>query len=67
MDLEISDRLKPILASTVAFIENEIMPLDQEFLDEVNVGDRWEHTDRQKEILSTLKEKERLSPLVEKG
>jgi len=63
MDLEISDRLKPILASAVAFIENEIMPLDQEFLDEVNVGDRWEHTDRQKEILSTLKEKARAKNL----
>ena len=63
MDLEVSERLKPVLAEAIAFIENEIMPLDQEFLDEVNVGDRWQHTDRQKEILSTLKEKARAKNL----
>ncbi|MDG2035820.1 MAG: acyl-CoA dehydrogenase family protein, partial [Pseudomonadales bacterium] len=63
MDLEVSERLKPVLAEAIAFIENEIMPLDQEFLDEVNAGDRWQHTDRQKEILSTLKEKARAKNL----
>jgi len=35
----------------------EIAPLEKEYLDEINVGDRWQFTDRQIEIMEGLKNK----------
>jgi acyl-CoA dehydrogenase len=35
----------------------EIAPLEKEYLDEINVGDRWQFTDRQIEIMEGLKDK----------
>ena len=55
MSFEISQRLKPILASVIDFVETEVKPLDDEFLAEVNVGDRWQFTTRQTDILESLK------------
>ncbi|TDG12677.1 acyl-CoA dehydrogenase [Seongchinamella unica] len=59
MDLGISDRVAPLLAEVKEFIENEVLPLEHEFFEEVAVGDRWELTQRQLEILDGLKEKSR--------
>ena len=42
-----------------SFIDNEILPLEREYFDEVDKGDRWQYTERQTEILETLKEKAR--------
>ncbi|MEO0327424.1 MAG: acyl-CoA dehydrogenase family protein [Pseudomonadota bacterium] len=56
MDLGMTERLKPIHAQVVQMITEEILPLDEEYLAEVDVGDRWQHTPRQKEILEGLKE-----------
>lgn len=55
MALGISDRLRPILDAVQTMIETEIAPLDAEFLAEVEIGDRWQFTPRQTEILETLK------------
>ena len=59
MNLGITERLKPILAEVAAMVRDEIEPLDEEFLAEVNVGDRWQFTPRQTEILEGLKAKAR--------
>ncbi|MEM8683951.1 MAG: acyl-CoA dehydrogenase family protein [Pseudomonadota bacterium] len=55
MDLGITDRVKPIYESVRRFIEDKVQPVDEEFLAEVAVGDRWTLTDRQNEILNDLK------------
>ncbi len=57
MDLGISERVTPILAQVGEFIDQEIIPLEQEYHDEINTGDRWQFTERQTEILESLKAK----------
>jgi acyl-CoA dehydrogenase len=59
MSLGMSARLAPIHARLTAMIREEIAPLDDEFLAEVSVGDRWSYTARQTEILEGLKAKAR--------
>ncbi len=63
MNLGITDRLQPILDKVKAMVQDEIAPLDDEFLAEVNVGDRWQYTPRQTEILEGLKAKARAAGL----
>ena len=55
MDLGVSDRLRPLLEAVKTFVEDRVLPVDHEFLAEVDVGDRWTLTARQKEILESLK------------
>ena len=55
MALGMSDRLTPIHGAVRDMIRNEIAPLDTEFLAQVEVGDRWQFTPRQSEILENLK------------
>ena len=57
MDLGISDKVKPILAEVKQFIDTEILPLEREYYAEVDKGDRWTYTERQTEILESLKTK----------
>ena len=57
MDLGLTDKLKPIHEKVAAMIKDEVQPLDDEFLAEVEVGERWEYTARQTEILESLKAK----------
>ena len=57
MDLGMSEHLKPIHEKVARMIEEEILPLDDEFLAEVEKGNRWEYTPRQTEILEGLKTK----------
>ena len=59
MDLGISDRVAPLLAEVKDFIDNEVLPIEHEFFKEIDVGDRWSFTERQTEIMSTIKEKSR--------
>ncbi len=59
MDLGISKNVAPLLEEVRKFIANEVVPLEGEFLAEINVGDRWQLTDRQTEIMEGLKEKAR--------
>ncbi len=55
MNLGISDKVQPLLDAVKTFIDERVLPVDEEFLAEVAKGDRWTLTDRQKEILDTLK------------
>ena len=57
MDLGMSERLKPIHAAVIKMINDEIAPLDAEFLAEVENGPRWQFSGRQSEILNGLKAK----------
>lgn len=57
MDLGISDNVRPLLEEVKNFIDNEIMPLEGEFLADIDVGDRWQYTGRQTEIREGLKAK----------
>lgn len=60
MDLGISDKVKPLLAKITQMMQEEIMPLDEEFHAEVGKGpDRFTLTARQQEILDTLQAKAR--------
>jgi acyl-CoA dehydrogenase len=59
MDLGMTERLKPIHEQVARMIRDEIKPLDEEFLAEVEKGDRWTYTARQTEILEGLKAKAR--------
>lgn len=58
MDLGLTERVKPLVAQVRRMIETDIAPLDAEFHAEVGKhpsGDRFQHTDRQLEILNGLK------------
>ena len=55
MDLGVSDRVRPILKAVRSFIDERVLPVDEEFLAEVGNGDRWSLSDRQNEILNDLK------------
>jgi acyl-CoA dehydrogenase len=59
MNLGVSERLEPILDAVKAFIKDRVVPVDEEFLEEVSIGDRWTLTDRQTEILEGLKDEAR--------
>ncbi len=63
MNLGQTDRIKPILEKVAAMIRDEIAPLEDEFLAEVDVGDRWQYTARQGEILEGLKAKAKAAGL----
>jgi len=63
MNLGKTDRLKPILEKVTAMVRDEIAPMDDEFLAEVDKGDRWQYTPRQTEILEGLKTKARSAGL----
>ena len=59
MNLGMSDRVRPLVEEVREFIESEVKPVDREFFDEVDKGDRWKLTPRQYEILDSLKLKAR--------
>ncbi|NOX72289.1 MAG: acyl-CoA dehydrogenase [Alphaproteobacteria bacterium] len=44
-------------------VQEDILPLEEEFLAEVSVGDRWQYTRRQTEILEGLKDKAKAAGL----
>lgn len=55
MNLGVTERLRPLLDAVRTFIDERVLPVDEEFLAEVNKGDRWSLTGRQAEILEGLK------------
>ena len=63
MDLGVSDKLQPLLAQVRAFVAEEIEPLEAEYMAEIGVGDRWQFTPRQTEIMETLKGKAKAAGL----
>ena len=54
MDLGISERVAPLLERVRDFIDDEIRPVEGEYLAEIDVGDRWALTDRQTQIMGDL-------------
>lgn len=62
MDLGVSERVRPLIDAVRKMVSEEIEPLDAEYHNEVGRafgGDRFALTERQVEILSTLKAKAR--------
>ncbi|MDP5052824.1 MAG: acyl-CoA dehydrogenase family protein [Congregibacter sp.] len=59
MDLGVSEKVAPLLAQVTAFIDNEVVPVEAEYAKEIATGDRWQFTERQTEIIETLKTKAR--------
>ncbi len=59
MNFSLSDRAKDLLDSVKTMITDEIVPLDEEFLEEVPKVDRWTFTKRQLSILGDLKDQAR--------
>ncbi len=55
MDLDISEELKDVREKIRAFVYEKVTPVEQEYMEEIGVGDRWSHTPRQDEILNNLK------------
>ena len=63
MDLGISDRVAPLLEKVRQFIADHIIPVEPEFIAEIESGDPFELTDRQLAILSGLKDRARSAGL----
>ena len=63
MDLGVSQNVKPLLEAVRNFIAEEISAVEEEYIHEIGVGDRWQFTDRQTEIMETLKEKSKAKGL----
>lgn len=59
MDLGMGQKAREIRDAVAAMVRDEIAPLDAEYFAEVEIGDRWEHTPRQLEILEGLKDSAR--------
>jgi acyl-CoA dehydrogenase len=60
MDLGMTERVRPLVEAVRRMVRDEIAPLDAEYHAEVGrhpSGDRFAMTDRQMEILKSLKEK----------
>ena len=55
MDLGVSERVAPLLEQVRQFIHEQILPVEHEFIAEIEVDDPFVLTDRQLEILSSLK------------
>ena len=63
MDLGISDRVASLLEKVRQFIAEHIIPVEPEFIAEIESGDPFELTDRQLAILSGLKDRARSAGL----
>ena len=59
MDLGVSDKVAPILERVRQFIADEVQPMEEAYAAEIATGDRWAFTERQTEIIETLKKKAR--------
>lgn len=57
MNLGLSEELVEVREKIRKFVNEEVEPVEQEYHDEVSVGDRWSHTPRQDEIMQSLKDK----------
>ena len=56
MDLGMSDRIKELRDKVKTFVEEKVMPVEDEYHQEIGKGgDRWQFTDRMTEILESLK------------
>ncbi len=56
MIMEPSSRLEPLLEKVRNYINEAVIPLEQEYVDEIDNGGRWRQSARQREILEQLKQ-----------
>lgn len=56
MNLGLSEDLVEVREKIRAFVADLVDPVEQEYHDEISVGDRWSHTPRQDEIMQSLKQ-----------
>lgn len=63
MDLGISEKVAPLLKRVKQFISEHIEPVEAEYIAQIAVGDRWQFTDRQIEIMEGLKREARAQGL----
>ena len=56
MDLGLSEEMVEVKGKILDFVENKVEPVEGEYHEQVDVGDRWSHTPRQDEILNGLKD-----------
>jgi acyl-CoA dehydrogenase len=56
MIMEPSSRLEPLLEKVRNYINEAVIPLEQEYVDEIDNGGRWSQSARQREILEQLKQ-----------
>ena len=59
MDLGVSERVAPLLEQVRQFIQDQILPVEHDFIAEIEVDDPFVLTRRQLEILSSLKSRAR--------
>lgn len=59
MNIGVTDRLRPLLDAVKKFIDERVLPVEEEFLAEIGNGDRWSLNERQIEILEGLKSEAR--------
>ncbi|MEM8691614.1 MAG: acyl-CoA dehydrogenase family protein [Pseudomonadota bacterium] len=57
MNFGMRDENRELLARVATMIRDDVMPMEEEYQTEVNTGDRWVFTERQTEILESLKQK----------
>jgi len=55
MDLGMSQRVAELKEKISDMVQNVVLPLEEEYLKEIDTGSRWEYTERQTEILESLK------------
>ncbi|MFT4860877.1 MAG: acyl-CoA dehydrogenase [Pseudohongiellaceae bacterium] len=55
MNLGLSEELVEVREKIRAFVAEQVEPVEEEYHNEVSVGDRWTHTPRQDEIMGDLK------------
>ncbi|HBW83502.1 MAG: acyl-CoA dehydrogenase [Gammaproteobacteria bacterium] len=56
MDLGLTEEMDEIKGKILNFVETQVELVEGEYLEQVDVGDRWSHTKRQDEILNNLKD-----------
>jgi acyl-CoA dehydrogenase len=59
MDLGISANVAPLLEEVRRFIKDEVLPVEADYYAEIAVGDRWQFTQKQTDIMEGLKSKAR--------
>ncbi|MEM8730463.1 MAG: acyl-CoA dehydrogenase family protein [Pseudomonadota bacterium] len=57
MNFTVRPEMEDLLSQVKDMIRDEVMPLEAEYAQEVETGDRWTYTARQTEILESLKAK----------
>jgi len=60
MDLGMSERVRPMVETLRRFIHDEVIPVESEYQAEIGrTGDRWQPTDRMREIVASLQKSAR--------